>query len=356
MRLARSIACLALAVIPYGSAGTARATEGAIRPAAGVVLFLSYHRSVRPGFEASTLHDECWDSLSMKLQDMGRATVSRADLDASVRAWRVRTDLAVSPGFLREIAANHGVEDLLVFTLALYRDRALACARSVGTSGGVVTWADVEEVSLPRSSAGADTGGVTAGVLHREAALRAGQRLLERWSRRDEPEARRADLFLLPVRVGGLEPLTGTLAMACLLRDLARSTWFPEDPGVTFCRLREAGHDPRMLSPQARPAVAGPGSPGQVVICQMISEARSPAAGLTQIIESETSGLTDAPYAAALSLRIVDAETGTVRFAGIEVLEPPSARGLFGLARHVSMTERVQGAAEQLLRAARQKG
>jgi hypothetical protein len=304
------------------------------------VVFLSYQSSGHPRFDPAALQAGCWDGLTARLHALGESEVSRQEMEPIVRRFGVRTNLAVSEDFLGALAAESGAGELLVFDLIVYADRILLCGRGVRTDTGRLDWADLEELPLGAEAAAAGT---------------AGDRLLLRWLERPLREESGPELFLLPVRTEGLEAATGRLIMGCLLRCLMGSPGPIEDPGVTFSRLRQAGSDPGLLDGRARPALTAAG-PCLVLVSDIVAYDTRAASPTQEFQEEEPAGPETALPAAALSVRLIDGESGDVRLAATEYLGMPPTHGLFGVARSVSLIERVQPAADRLVNAIRKKG
>jgi hypothetical protein len=338
---------------PFAARADSSEAGGASRVA--VALFLSYQVPGAPTFDVGALHAGCWDLMAAAVHDFGRGEVGRTEIEPFVHRWGVRTASLVSDGFLKEIAAGCNASELLVCDLLIYPDRLALCARSVRTDTGRVVWADVEDVRLSPET-GASHGPVPQRWL--DAAGPAGRRLLGRWNARPAREDLPSDLFLLPIRTEGLETAVGRLVTCCLLRSLLESPGGGiEDPGVTFSRLSDAGVDPQRLDRRMRPILGGNGAHCAVLVSDLVADGypdETPQA-LRLDEEAAISPTTQFP-ASVFSVRLVDADSGTVIFSATEYIGVPSTRGLFGVTRDVSLIKRVQRVTDRLVHAAMQKG
>ena len=333
----------------------ANSSEAADVPCVAVVLFFSYQNPGGPAFDAGALHAGCWDRVAAAVHDLGHCAVSRAEIEPIVYKWGVRTALMVSGGFLADVATERSAHELLVCDLMIHSDRLLLCGRSVGTATGQVVWADIEEVQLSPDLAA--THGLDGERLFDATSL-AARNLLTRWSSRPTRKDVASSLYVLPVRTNGMEESAGRVVICCLLRSLLESpSGGIEDPGVTFARLREVGIDPRRLDSRARPILGGTGTSHTVLICDLVAyELPTDAASARRFDDDEIVRFPTPLPAAALSLRLIDAASGIVTFGATEYLSVPSLRGLFGIAKRVSIIKRVQPVADRLVHAAIQKG
>lgn len=351
---ARVTLIAALLVLGAFSGLSAQADPPGSGPPARVatVLFLSYQSTGRPPFDPAALQAWCWDRLTARVHALGEREVTRQQMDPIVRKFGVRTNLGVGGDFLQALSAEGGAGTLLVFDLLVYADRILLCGRGVRTDTGRIEWADLEEQPLHVEAAETQPPELSHWSLPAEIA---GDRLLRRWSERPTREEAGIDLFLLPVRTEGLEEATGRMIMGCLLRRLTDSPWRMEEPGVTFSRLRRAGCNPSLLDGRARAVLTTEGA--SLVLVSDIVAYDTPAASPTTEFREEAPVESATPLpAAALSIRLIDPQSGNLRFAATEYLGVPPTHGLFGTARSVSLVERVQPAADRLVDAARKKG
>ncbi len=320
-----------------------------------VVLFLSYQIPGAPPFDVGALHAGCWDQMAATVHGLGHSEVPRTEVEPLMHRWGVRTALLASEGFMKEVAAGCNAGELLVCDLIIYADRLVLCARSVSTDTGRVVWADLEDVRLPP-----EVDAAQGPALQRwfDATGPAGQRLLGRWNSREAREDLPLNLFLLPIRTEGLEAAVGRLVTCCLLRSLLESPKRGiEDPGVTFSRLREAGVDPQLPDRRTRPILGGLGVPCVVLVSDLVVYGFSDGMAQTPLLDEETAASSMTPFpASALSVRLIDADSGIVIFSATEYLGIPPTRGLFGVVRDVPMVQRVQPVTDRLVHAAMQKG
>lgn len=353
----RSTLALAIAIWVAGLAASGvkadpMAAGGGSRVA--VVLFLSYQIPGAPGFDVGALHAGCWDRLAANVHGLGHGEVSRTEIEPLVNRWGVRTALLASEGFLKEVAAGFDAGELLICDLIIYADRLVLCARSVRTDTGRIAWADIEDMRLPSEVEAAQGPALKRWF---DASEGAGQRLLGRWNSRVAREDRPASLFLLPIRTAGLEAAVGRLVTCCLLRSLLESPENGiEDPGVTFSRLREAGVDPQLPDRRTRSILGGLGVPAVVLVSDLVVYGSSDGVSQSPLFDEEANSSVTPVPASALSLRMIDADSGIVIFSATEYLGVPSTRGLFGVVRDVPLVQRVQPVTDRLVHAAMQKG
>lgn len=320
-----------------------------------IVLFLTSQVPSSPAFDVGALHAGCWDLIAAGVHGLGHGEVPRTEIEPLVRRWGVRTALLASEGFLKEVAAGCDAGEILICDLIVYADRLVLCARSVRTGTGQVVWADLEDVRLPQAAA-AERGFAQQCWL--DASEDAGRRLLGRWSSRVAREDRRSSLFLLPIRTEGLEIAVGRLVTCCLLRSLLESPERGiEDPGVTFSRLREAGVDPQLPDLRTRSVLGGLGAPSVVLVGDLVAYGFSEGVEHAPLFDEggAVNSVTPIP-ASAMSVRLVDIDSGIVIFSATEYIGIPSTRGLFGVVRDVPLLQRVQPVTDRLVHAAMQKG
>ncbi len=155
-----------------------------------------------------------------------------------------------------------------------------------------------------------------------------------------------------------MEEAAGRLVICCLLRSLLESpSKGIEDPGVTFSRLRVAGIDPRRIDARARQILGAAGASCAVLESDLVVYGFAGDLPQAAHLDETAAGgaLTPLP-ASALSVRLVNADSGIVIFGATEYLGVPSTLGLFGITRDVSLIKRIQPATDRLVHAAIQKG
>jgi hypothetical protein len=344
------IRLLFIAALPFpGWAGA----QGPAVPRTAAVLYVSYEAPARPAFDVARLHRQCWDRLIAILEDFGSAAVSRTAIEPLVYRSRARTSLGISAGFLSEISDSLTAGRIVIADLAIYSDRLLLKGRSADTGTGELLGAGIEEerVSLDLlTRPDPDT------LTWLNAFSAAGRRLLRpRTPRTADPDT--SALFLLPLRMRGIDPATGSLIAHCLLCSLLETGRRLEDPGVTCMRLLDAGLDPATLDQRARPELVKARGRCRLVIVEACSYEALSSPAPPPLEAAEVSGaLVPSTPAASIFVRLVDGQSGDLIFGSTAYLDPPSTGGLFGLVRNLPLVARIRPTTDRLVHAAIQKG
>ncbi len=317
-----------------------------------VLLFLTYEAPGRPSFDADSVHQGAWDRLCADLGRSGRPSVPRGTIEPLLYAWQVRNDTVISLEFLSAVSASLKAGRILIVNLSLYSDRLLLTARMVRTDTGELTWAGVEEDPYPAAFSLDQNPGVAA-------CLKAIEPGFQRFCRQPEesaPPSAGTPLYLLPVRRDGIDAATTRVVTHCLLRSLLGAHWSVEDPGVTFARLSAAGLDPDGFDRRVRPELSKVRGPCTVLVGGVINYEK-PARIQTAPVESGPTAESAQPRIppAALSLRLINGDSGELLFADTEYMEVPVSHGLFGMVRNPSLESRISPTVDRLVLALSQK-
>jgi hypothetical protein len=351
--LARSAPLAAVLLFAgLGPAGaTPRAAESPPERRTAAILFLSTCMLPPPPCDLAQVHEGAWDRLTSAARCLGAEVVSRSAIEPLVRDWRVRTSLGISTGFLDSLSAEFACGRILVVDVTICPDRLLVTGRVTTIVDRETIWAGAAEEKLPRNLANGEEAATTPWVGVMEQACR---RLLEQWT--EVPAmAATSKLYLLPVRQTGLDDLVADLVSHCLLCSLIGRQWRIQDPGVTFSRLRDAGVDPRQLSPRARLELIG-GAPGVLVVGDVATYEEVDATDAPSG-EEELSPLSRSVLPSfSVSARWMDGSSGEVTSAATLYVGAGQTRGLFGTARNSSPVRQVQRATDRLVRVANKKG
>jgi hypothetical protein len=337
---------IAFALLPLwalafsGAAADSPAAEGSGGTA--IVLFLAYEGPAHPPFDTSVLHSRAWDRLVGVARERGIDAQSRAALEPLLYKWRVRNSLGISSGFVEELSSRLHCPQILVADLTVYSDRLILMAHRTDTETGELVSAGIAEAPFGLENNAAPD---VEKIIERGGAASAS--LLQGLKDRAPAEADH-EIFFLPTRRSGIDAAAANLAGCCILQALLRTTWRIEDPGIAFTRLCAAGLNPTALDPKAGPELAGPGRNAAILIGELASYGLPSGGG--PLLEGSETPVTQLQFpSVALSLRSINAQTGSVVFASTEYVEPPQLRGLFGLARTSSLTRCIQPAADRLV-------
>ncbi len=303
----------------------------------------------RPGVDAARLHSEAWDRLDAAFTAIGLDVSPRPAVEPLLKTWKVRHSLAAGEGFFAALATGLGAGRVLLADFTIYPDRISLAMRETDTGSGEVLWADLAEE--PVAAPGDSSTGPWLAALSK-AAQRLGAGRTERG-----PGVGGGRAFFLPVRRQGVEESTANLIACCTLRALLRTSWRVQDPGVTYARLRDAGFNPAVLDARARPKLTKDCSDCVLLVTDITTWETVSGSASVGLPADEAPGPGSAQIPpAALSVRLLRADTGDLLYAATEFLDRPDVRGLFGVIRHPSLGSRVQPVIDRLVRAAAQKG
>jgi hypothetical protein len=333
-------------VVPDSPGSTAAQDSSRV----ALALFLSYEGQVHPPFDAAALHRGAWSALAAALEARGLQLVQRPEVEPVLREKRVRTGLRLNAGLLNAADSLWHAGRLLVCDLSLGPDRLLLTGRAMSVPTGELIWAGLAESGISSDlGTSADSAAWLSSI---EPVCR---HLAARW------EAAPRDVsgpltYLLPVRRSGVDPSAAGLVTHCLLLSLLRTTRRVQDPGVTAGRLAGAGIDPEHYDRRARFLLAQACGPGELMVGE-ISAYEAPPPPAARLGDDDLPDLPPIQLpAASLSLRLVDAASGEVRYAVCEYVGTPELRGIFGWMKRPTLERRFQPLTDRLVRAAGEKG
>lgn len=339
--LASLLAAAAVLALPAASA----ASEAPDEPRSALVLFVAFPTNLYDFPDPTALRHLANRELAAALAARGRSVVAAPEIEPAMRTWRVRSERDVGPGFLGALGTEHGAREVVLATLAVYRDRVLLLARGLSPNSGRLGW--VHSVEEPRDeTAPADLDVVVAA---------AAVRLAEGCAPRGLGE-RAEDLVVLPPRPVGLDRGPADLAVHCLLRSLlATGRWSLPDPTAVVAALQDAGRDPYLLDAGARRVLAERFGAGRLVVPRLVAfPPNAPPAALAALARDDFgASIPGAAPETSLLLSLVAIDTGTGRILTGETtyLAARNAAGIFGIARHDPLDARLQGETDRLVHA-----
>ncbi len=344
--IASFLATVALSAL---SAPAAPAPAAADEPAAALVLFVAFPTNLYDLPDPTALRHRASRVLATALAAPGGAVVTAPEIEPTMRAWRVRSERDVGPGFLGALGAAHGAREVVLATLAVYRDRVLLVARGLSPNSGRLGWVhSVEERRDERAADPAlDLDAVVAAAARRLAEGCTPRGLLENAE----------DLVVLPPRPVGLDRGPADLAMHCLLRSLLTTgRWSLPDPTAVVSALQDGGHDPHLLDAAARRALAERFGARRLVVPRLVAfppGAPPPAvAALARDDEFGASAAGAVPETSVLlALVAIDAGTGRILGGETTYLAARNPAGMFGIARRDPLDARIQVETDRLVHA-----
>jgi hypothetical protein len=313
-------------------AGGAR---GATQPTTTVALLLSI--SGRPQgvvpVPVSEIRAEVCNQFSATLSQRGFQVVSQETMLNLRREWRVRDGRVIPPGFLDVLADSLEVDLVMVADLVVLRNRVLMTARYVDTASRVMRGVSVTEWDIQPQKDG--SGAEWLSAAGKASAAAAAARLQEM-----DPARRRALIF--EARAVGCPASVALIASHVLYAYyLEHGDRLLIDPAATNATLIAAGHSPRQLGADARARLRATYDCRGLLIPQLISYApkrRSPAqiAQYDELTNQQEPVITDF----ALSLRLVDLNTGAITVGKEVFLAVPEPTGWFGVPRDNTLMKR----------------
>lgn len=324
-----------------------------------LVLFVSFPTNLYDFPDATALRHAAGRDLAGALEEGGRTVVTAPALEPVMRAWRVRSERDVGRGFLGALGSEQGAGEVVLATLAVYRDRVLLVARGLSPNSGRLGWVhSVEERRAYRPSedeaeAAADAPDVQAEL---ERVVAAAARRLAAGCATRGVDAGAQDLVVLPLRPVGVDRGPAGLAVHCLLRSiLDTGHWTVPDPSAVVDALLEAGHDPYLLDDASRGVLAERFGARRLVVPRLVAFAPGSSGAATPEFARDEfagpSGATRTESSLLLSLVTIDAATGRILGGETTYLASRNPAGIFGIAKQDPLDARIQGETDRLVHA-----
>lgn len=283
--------------------------------------------------------------LTAALSEQGFTVIPPGKMLSLMREWRVRDGKSIPRGFLDNIAEVQEAGLLLVANLVVQPGRLIVTGRYLDPGS-----ARLLKVSMAEWVIGRDPGQAPAeegsdwliGI--QETCKMIGQ------ASPDTPGPGREPMLILAAQTVGCSESTALIATHALLGYFAEyGRWDLIDPAVTASTLQDAGHSGKYLGAEARAllqdtyACSGLLIPGLISYDPVLKSNRR----LDEIGDDSSQGallLTDF----ALSLRLIDLNSGAIT-AGREVfMEVLENTGWFGVPRKDTLMTRLQTSAGRL--------
>lgn len=348
------VAAVALAPPFAGPVGAAAAGD---EPTA-LVVFVSIPANLFELPDATALRRAAGRELAAALAEQGRSVVTAPELEPAMRTWRVRSERDVGPGFLGALGNLHGAREVVLATVAVYRDRVQFAARGLSPNSGRLGWVhSVEERRASRPAADLDAkdpGSGPQAELERVVAA-AARRLAAGCTTRGVREGAE-ELVVLPLRPVGVDRGPAGLVVHCFLRSLLDTgRWTIPDPTAVVAALQEAGQDPLLLDPASRRVLADRFGARLLVVPRLVAfppgaaDAAAAAPGRDDFGGANGASLPESSF--LLSLVAVDTESGRILAGETTYLAPRNPAGMFGIARQDPLDARIQGETDRLVHA-----
>jgi hypothetical protein len=258
-----------------------------------------------------------------------------------MEAWRVRDGRSISRGFLDSLAIDLKVRRLLIANLVVDHNRVTMAARHIDPVSARLLEVAVEERFID-TSRGADPD-LWITLVREITRIAADVPPMA-------PDMGRPPLLTLETRAVGCSDSDALIASHILLaHHLENGPRIPIDPAVVNATLHDAGYSERYLGADARTLLRGTFNCRLLMIPQLISYAPERRAA-TQSFEYDDRADRRGPLTTdfAMSLRLIDLESGSIR-AGMEAFMPvPTQAGWFGVQSNDTLLDRMKIAADRL--------
>ena len=338
------------------TAGAVRAQDQAPPPVAepvALLVFLDGRPQPQVPVAVGELRETVTGACVAALSAQGVRTLPTADLAGPLLRWRVRTDLNIGDGFLRDCADSLGVRELIVTNLVSKNGLLLLMMRRLDCRNGRLIAVAVGERDLWNLDPG------SLGDLHWERELRflMSRTVLELFTAQGlvqapEPAAGSATgkmLLMLPVNGFGTTTDANTAATHILLQYLANSGRAQlADPSLVGAALLEAGLHPTWVGSAARRLLEKRFGARHIVVPELISYDITQAGSMPAITDDEAAPQRLAVRDFSLVIRVVDLRTGAVVASEDVFIDTAGRTGWFGHVSRPSLLEHLQKSAATL--------
>lgn len=310
-----------------------------------LLLFMSRVQQTPVPLEPARIRHTCTAGLAEHLQSIGHDVVDPADLQPLVERWRVRSDLALSEGFLRDCRDKLGTRQLIVARLLIGPRQVAFLCRALNTPYGVLTGVRTAVTELPAAGMDEAEPSATAwldclGTLCRTPDLPASP--VPVWAARN--------LVVLPTAGIGCDRAAADLATQALLGFLLENQPLPIiDPGHATATLLAAGLAPRKFGEAGRTLLADRFHAGTVLNSDLISYTLAGGGATPAGARGEGDGSAESLLAAfSLTLRETDLATGSIARGASVFRDHTEPAGWFGRLHTESLVDHLAEAVATL--------
>ena len=336
-------------------ADTAASPPAALVSRAALLVFASSRSTIALPLPPAEVRGGAAEALVDAFRERGLDLLAPAAAAELQQHWRVRSGLALDPGFLAALAAQTGARTVLVAQVIGSPEHIVLAARALDPISGAVVWADVAEAEPAGATAPTLAPGPAALPAVDQDAWRAGlraaaRRLAAGWLT-PPPRQVAAPLLVLPAAGTGVDPWQADMATHCLLRDLlAKGRASILDPGVLVACLWAAGRSPAAVDAAALRQLGERFHATEALLPDLISYAPSPRHSETLAPPpDESPAAAQTAVDLAIAVRRLDTRTGLV-IAAVDVFVPaPPPAGWFGRPVRPSPLAQLAEACQQLL-------